>query len=114
MLDALDIAEKDTVRRALLAAADGPFFPDWEFETLFGVSRDQVRETARAIQTGLSSNEMQFRSVNQSLFMLTSYPIEQTQCLTDYQLDRPELARLLKKIRVSLGKPTDNFIDYME
>ena len=73
-----------------------------------------MRETARAIQTGSSTNEMEFRSVNQSLFMLTTYPIKQTQSLADYQLDRSELARLLKKIRMSLGKPTENFIDYME
>ena len=31
------------VGRCLLVAADGQYFPDWEFETLIGATRDDVR-----------------------------------------------------------------------
>lgn len=40
--------EGELVRRCLAASVDGPFFPDWEFETLFGLTRDEVREVLDA------------------------------------------------------------------
>ena len=36
-------SERDAVGHCLRAAADGPYFPDWEFETLIGATRDDVR-----------------------------------------------------------------------
>jgi hypothetical protein len=44
LAEALSPAEILTIRRALQAAVEGSFFPDWEFETLVGVDRDTVRE----------------------------------------------------------------------
>ena len=44
----LPAADIETVKRALTAAADGPFFPDWEFETLIGADRAAVRAAAAA------------------------------------------------------------------
>jgi hypothetical protein len=43
-IDNEDIA---AVRQCLRAAADGPFFPDWEFHTLMGSPRHEVRELAK-------------------------------------------------------------------
>ncbi|MDX1429185.1 MAG: hypothetical protein R3282_02805 [Rhodothermales bacterium] len=40
--------ELHTVQRCMIATADGPFFPDWEFETLFGVTREKLRQAAIA------------------------------------------------------------------
>jgi len=40
-------ADSDIIRQCLSAAADGPFFPDWEFSTLFGVERDEIRRIAQ-------------------------------------------------------------------
>lgn len=34
------------VGQCLRAAVEGPFFPDWEFQTLIGFSRDQVQQLA--------------------------------------------------------------------
>lgn len=34
--------------RSLRAAVDGPYFPDWEFETLMGLTRDEMRVFADA------------------------------------------------------------------
>lgn len=38
---------REFIRRCLFEAADGPYFPDWEFQTLFGLERSQVRSVAR-------------------------------------------------------------------
>ena len=45
-LKSLSDADKATVGEALRAAADGPFFPDWEFHSLFGLKRGKVRAIA--------------------------------------------------------------------
>ena len=34
------------IGECLRAAVNGPFFPDWEFSTLFGLTRDEVRAVA--------------------------------------------------------------------
>ncbi len=44
---ALSEYDVDVVRQCLRAAVDGKFFPDWEFETLFGVDRETVRIVSR-------------------------------------------------------------------
>ena len=46
--DSLGDADKVVVGEALRAAADGPFFPEWEFHTLFGLARSEVRAVAHA------------------------------------------------------------------
>ena len=35
--------EKDIVERCLQAGVEGTFFPDWEFRTLMGAERSEVR-----------------------------------------------------------------------
>ena len=50
-LERLTQAESKIVGEVLRAAANGPFFPDWEFHTLFGLERDQVRQVAVAWPT---------------------------------------------------------------
>ena len=44
--------ELQIVAKALRAAVDGPFFQDWEFETLMGASRDRVRSAAGVYSAG--------------------------------------------------------------
>lgn len=34
---------REIVRDCVRAAAEGPFFPDWEFSTLFGLTRDELK-----------------------------------------------------------------------
>ena len=43
-INALRHEERDIIRQCLSAAVVGPFFPDWEFHTLFGIARSQVAE----------------------------------------------------------------------
>jgi hypothetical protein len=38
--------ELHLVKQCLIAAVTGPYFPDWEFATLIGADRDEVREIA--------------------------------------------------------------------
>ncbi len=114
MLSALDNREKEVVRRALAAAADGPYFPDWEFQTLFGIERVQVRETLAAFPALSTSNEAQFLSVNNSLLWLVSYPHGQDVELVKCGLDKADLVATLRKIRERLGKPANEFMDFCE
>jgi hypothetical protein len=47
-LSHLSNADKAAVGQALRAAAEGLFFPEWEFHTLFGMARSEVRAVADA------------------------------------------------------------------
>lgn len=42
----IDDNDSEVIRQCLWAAADGPFFPDWEFHTLFGFERAEIRRIA--------------------------------------------------------------------
>lgn len=35
------------IAACLLAAEEGPFFPNWEFQTLFGIERAELAEVRR-------------------------------------------------------------------
>lgn len=41
--------ERAVVFACLRAAVDGPFFPEWEFETLFGLPRAEVAALVAAL-----------------------------------------------------------------
>ena len=43
--------ERNIVLECLRGAAEGPFFPDWEFQTLFGLTRKEVKDIADAWPT---------------------------------------------------------------
>jgi len=75
-LKALNDAEKQTVFESLRAASDGPFFPDWEFHTLFGLERDQVRRIAAAIPDIDDSSKEVALAINNAMAHLTGYPHE--------------------------------------
>jgi hypothetical protein len=46
--EVLSAREIDVVRQGLRACVDGPFFPEWEFQTLLGVDRETVRTVYNA------------------------------------------------------------------
>jgi len=46
-LEMLEPHDIELVKSSLDAAVSGPFFPEWEFQTLFGLSRDEMREVAQ-------------------------------------------------------------------
>ena len=76
-LAALNERKKQTVFECLRAASDGPFFPDWEFHTLFGLERDQVRRIAAAVPDIDDSSEEVELAINNAMAHLTGYPHRQ-------------------------------------
>ncbi|MGN6729684.1 MAG: hypothetical protein ACTHJG_07620 [Rhodanobacteraceae bacterium] len=44
-------SDTQAFKEALVAAARGPFFPDWEFQTLFGLERSEVARISEAFSS---------------------------------------------------------------
>ncbi len=73
-LEALAEPEKAIIGNVLRAPADGPFFPDWEFGTLFGLERSKVRAIADTWPDADSTPQEVSLAVNGSLNNLLGYP----------------------------------------
>jgi hypothetical protein len=73
-LNGLTADEREVVRRSLVAAAEGRYFPDWEFQTLFGVTRVQVAEVLRAWPAIDESREFVQLAINNTFSNLLGYP----------------------------------------
>lgn len=65
--------EIDTVREAMLGAANGPYFPNWEFPTLIGLDREEVRREA-ASWPETDDEDAQVCAAINSLANLLGYP----------------------------------------
>jgi hypothetical protein len=72
--DHLGDADKAVVGQALRAAVDGPFFPEWEFHTLFGLARSEVSAVANAWPNVDSTDANVALAINNSLVNLVDYP----------------------------------------
>ena len=70
----LDEREREVLRECLRAAVEGPFFPEWEFETIFGLKREEVRQVLLSWPQVDESNESTVRAINNSLNNLLGYP----------------------------------------
>jgi hypothetical protein len=72
--------EFDLVGRCLRAAVDGPFFPEWEFHTLFGMTRVEVRDIADRFpdpdefDDEPGAHNDQWLAINNTLVNLFGYP----------------------------------------
>ncbi len=70
----LSNSDRDLIRRSLAACADGPFFDDWEFNTLFGLTRSEFREAARRwTEQGRIDQQVEL-AVHNALNTLRGYP----------------------------------------
>ncbi|HKR58963.1 MAG TPA: hypothetical protein VJS64_04460 [Pyrinomonadaceae bacterium] len=69
----LNEADRDVVRQCLHATVEGPFFPEWEFYTLFGLDRNEVRKVLYAWQNLDESNESVNLAINNSFANLLGY-----------------------------------------
>jgi hypothetical protein len=66
--------ERDIILRCLRAAVEGPFFPDWEFHTLFGLKRSEVAALL-ARWPALDDSDDEVRcAIGNSLNNLLGYP----------------------------------------
>jgi hypothetical protein len=51
-VDDLTAQEKRLIASCLIEAVNGPYFPDWEFHTLVGAKRPEIREIAASWLAG--------------------------------------------------------------
>ena len=63
-----------TFKEALAAAADGPFFPDWEFHSLFGVERVEFRSLASEFSATSSLSDSVSAAISAACNNLLGYP----------------------------------------
>jgi len=73
-LQALNDDEKRAVFECLHAAVDGPFFPEWEFHTLFGLHRHEVARVVAALPDIDDSEESVSLAINNAMNNLLGYP----------------------------------------
>ena len=103
IIEALSSAEVETIRRALRATVEGSFFPDWEFQTLIGLERSEVRQILDDWPRQ-SLGEVEFRcGVVNSLNNLLGYPHGCMDELAAYGLEGPEAISAVLERLISLG-----------
>lgn len=108
-LERLSQSESRIVGEVLRAAADGPFFPEWEFHTLFGLSREQVRRIADEWPLAVLPPGDVTLAVNNSLNMLLGYPHGRDEVWAEWiSIDRAALSELFARLR---GHAHDNHFE---
>ena len=78
----LDDDDLEVIAGCLAATVNGPFFPEWEFHTLFGLVRSEVAEVAAAWPSlprltpdwCASPEAFQRKAVNNAVNNLLGYP----------------------------------------
>lgn len=95
-----DLSEQEIgiVRECLTAAANGPFFPDWEFHSLFGCDRNEIRKIATAWPDIEDRESDAVLAVVNSLNSLLGYPHGMERQWQDFiSASRGEVEALLRK-----------------
>jgi hypothetical protein len=107
-LEALNDQERDLIGQCLRAAASGPFFPDWEFHTLFGLDRDDVLAIAAEWPVVVDRDAVEL-AINNAVVHLLWYPHGCEVEWPEWISDTPErLYNILTKLR---GTRTLNFFE---
>jgi hypothetical protein len=89
-------------KEALVAAAHGPFFPDWEFQTLFGLDRAEVERIAQTFSSATQLTGSVSLAVNNALTNLLWYPHGQEACWSQWlSLTPGELEAVFRRWRTS-------------
>ena len=110
-LERLTKEESAVVGEALRAAADGPFFPDWEFHTLLGLDRKDVRQIAYEWPLPKVPVEAVVLAVNNSMNMLLSYPHRKHDVWSEWiSIDQTAFNELLNRLR---GRRNESTFDRM-
>lgn len=78
-MNSLSLSERELniVAKSLRAAADGTFFPDWEFETLIGATRSKIRSEADAWRSSAESSPQMRELALSVISNLLGYPHDQ-------------------------------------
>jgi hypothetical protein len=94
--------DKDVVRKCLAVALHGPFFPEEQFRSVTGLTRNQVDQVARSWPDGAAPVEQDL-AVNRVLESLLAYPPHERQAWNDYiSVTRDEVESILARWR---GEP---------
>jgi hypothetical protein len=92
--------EQALVRRCIVAAVDGPFFPDWELQTLFGVNRSQAQAVVASWPNLDESLEVVRLTVNNAFVNLLGYPHHEQEAWDRMVgVDTAEVERVFSKWR---------------
>jgi hypothetical protein len=87
--------QQQIFRQCLNAVVNGPFFPDWEFHTLFGVDRNEIDEILNKWpNVNYKDNTIKI-AINNTLNNLCGYPIssEEQERWTEFiSISRVELS----------------------
>jgi hypothetical protein len=115
-LAGLDEKERGVVRECLRAAVDGPFFPEWEFATLFGLSRDEVRRVLLSWPELNEGDESVVLAINGTLNNLLGYPTPNKQEIWAkfISVSGMELARIFDKWKGRVPRTTYKTRDYFD
>lgn len=99
-IKSLDKEEQDLILESLIASLEGPFFPEWEFDSLFGGSR---AELSRIIQNypEVSFHDEKTKSIIlNALGNLVGYPHGKEALWSEYiSASKSEVFSLLKKLK---------------
>lgn len=66
--------EKEVVYQCMVAALKGPFFPEWEFHTLFGIDRNTLAKIVEVWPQVDEAEEDVILAINNSMGNLVGYP----------------------------------------
>ena len=92
--------EKVIVFEVLTASAKGPFFPDWEFHSLFGLNRNEVTAIVNSWEKIDKESENVNLAINNSFNNLIGYPHKKNELLPQYiSASRDQLEIIFKKWR---------------
>jgi len=92
--------ERRVVHECLMAALNGPFFPDWEFQTLFGIDREVFAKVVEAWPAFDESDDEVQLAINNSMGNLIGYPHGAEKKWSEFISVPPEeVRRILKQWR---------------
>lgn len=99
--------DQELVRLALAAACRGPFFQEWEFDTLMGVTRSEMGEVLEAMSSlpvpwPDPAPEFFELAANNALVNLWGYPLSEREVealAADWGVARPRIGAFLDRQR---------------
>ena len=82
-------------RESLVAAANGPFFAEWEFQTLFGLQRNEVAAIADSFSLTTALEGEVALALNNAMGNLLGYPHGQESAWREWLSVSPEQLQVI-------------------
>jgi hypothetical protein len=102
-LNALSAESVQSINECLRAASEGPFFPDWEFQTLFGIERDIVKAVYNYWPEQTVDDDDFESAIIGSLGHLLGYPHGHWNVWNEYVSVPPDCLKVILEEIKSLG-----------